>query len=410
MRGHGARIGRMNATTSIGHGAPALSSPNIGVEPGVVVVVGGGPAGLAAADALGRAGVQAVVFERGAAVGTAWRERYDNLRLNTSRVTSTLPRLRYPAGTDLFPSRDEFVTSLERLVARQGIDVRFGVGVRRIDREGDTWRLRTSAGDIAAAQLVVATGFAHEPFIPPWAGRDRFRGPLLHSAEYRNAEPFRDRDVLVVGSGSSGMELAHDLASGGARRVWLSVRTPPNIVLRSVGGLPGDPVAVALSRLPARIADAQARVTRRLVLGDLSPYGLAPPAEGPFTRLRRLGVAPAVVDRTVIDAIKRRRIEVVGGVETLDAIGVRLLSDTRVQPDAIIAATGYRGGLETLVGHLGVLDHRGWPRVASGREAAPGLRFVGFVPGPGQIRAMAREARRAAREITRGGRRRPTRR
>jgi cation diffusion facilitator CzcD-associated flavoprotein CzcO len=198
------------------------------------------------------------------------------------------------------------------------------------------------------------------------------------------------------------MEIAHELARGGAGRVWLSVRTPPNIVLRSLGGLPGDPVAGALLRQPARVADAQDRMMRRLLLGDLSPYGLARPGEGPFTRLRRLGAAPAVVDKRVIETIKDRRIEVVAGVEALDATGVLLSDGARVEPDAIIAATGYRCGLETLVGHLGVLDQLGRPRAVGGREAAPGLRFLGFVPRPGQIGCMGGEARRAAREITRG--------
>jgi hypothetical protein len=158
---------------------------------------------------------------------------------------------------------------------------------------------------------------------------------------------------------------------------------------------------VALLKLPARVADAQDRVMRRLVLGDLRPYGLARPEEGPFTRLRRLGVAPAVVNTGVIRMIKNRRIEVVAGVEAFDATGVRLSGGGRVEPDAIIAATGYRCGLETLVGHLDVLDEHGHPRTVGGREAAPGLRFIGFIPGPGQIQRMGREARRMAREITR---------
>jgi putative flavoprotein involved in K+ transport len=396
----------MSAPTSSSYlSSPALSAPQADLkaplEASATVVIGGGPAGLAAADALGRAGLRAVVLEQSEAVGAAWRERYDSLRPNTSRITSSLPTVRYPRGTDVFPSRDEFVAYLERLVERRRIEVRRGVRVRRIDREADAWRLRTSTAELLADEVIVATGYANEPLLPAWSGRDRFEGPLLHSADYRNADPFRDRDVLVVGSGSSGMEIAHDLARGGAGQVWLSVRTPPNIVLRSLGGLPGDPVAVALLHLPARVGDAQQRVMRRLVLGNLSPYGLARPEEGPFTRLRRLGAAPAVVDRSVIQAIKRRRIELVGGVEALDATRVHLSDGGRLEPDAIIAATGYSCGLETLVGHLGVLDSHGRPRTAGGREAVSGLRFIGFVPGPGQIRCMGGEARRAAREIKR---------
>lgn len=175
-----------------------------------------------------------------------------------------------------------------------------------------------------------------------------------------------------------------------------AVRTAPNIVLRSLGGLP---VGVAMSRLPPRVADPQDRVLRRLVLGGLSGYGPPEPEEGTFARLQRLGVVPAVVDKEVIQAIKDRRIEVVGGVESLDATGVDLSGGARVEPDAIIAATGYRCGLEPLVGHLGVLGERGVPVTVGGGEAAPGLRFLGFVPVPGQVRHVGIEAKRAARAI-----------
>jgi NADPH-dependent 2,4-dienoyl-CoA reductase/sulfur reductase-like enzyme len=340
--------------------SPASERP---LPAGEIVVVGGGPAGLATADALGRAGLRPVVLEQGGAVGATWRQRYDGLRLNTSRLTSSPSRVRYPRGSALLPSRDQFVTYLECFAEQRQIEVRLGVRVRRIDREDSAWRLRTSAADVLAEQVVVATGHAHEPILPAWSGRERFEGALLHSRDYSNPEVFRECDVLVVGSGSSGMEIAQDLARGGAGRVWLSVRTPPNLVLRSLGGL---------------------------------PY----PEEGPFTRLRRLGAAPAVVDASVIEMVKDRRIEVVGEVEALDATGVQLSDGARLEPDAIVAATGYRCGLEALVGHLDVLDRHGRPRTAGGREAAPGFRFVGFVPGPGQIRGMGREARRAAREIT----------
>jgi cation diffusion facilitator CzcD-associated flavoprotein CzcO len=342
-----------------------------------------------------------VVLEQADAIGAAWRGRYDRLRLNTSRLTSRLPGAHYARGTGLFASRDAFVAYLERYAERHRIDVRLATRVQRIDRDDGVWRLRTSGADMRAEHVIVATGYAQEPCLPPWAERDVFRPRLLHSAAYRNAEPFRGRDVLVAGSGCSGMEIAYDLAEGGARRVWMAVRTPPNIVLRSLGGLPGDPIAVTLLRLPPRLADAQDRVVRRLVLGDLSPYGLPCPEEGTFARFHRLGVAPTVVDREVVEAIKDRRIEIVPGVRALDATGVELADGARVEPDAIIAATGYSCGLEPLVGHLGVLDERGVPRTVGGGEAAPGLRFIGYVPVPGQIHRVTVEARRAARAIAR---------
>ena len=360
-----------------------------------VVVVGAGPAGLAMAAELGRAGIRALVLERSGSVGSSWRGRYDRLRLNSSRPFSKLPGARYARGTGMFPTRDQMVGYLEGYARRNELDIRLNSELERLDREHGRWILRTSSGDVSADHVIVASGYAHTPQVPDWPGRDRFRGELLHSAHYRNPEPFRGSDVLVVGPGSSGMEIAYELASSGARRVQLAVRTSPNILVRSpVGPL----FARLMLRLPPRRADRLIAKISRHEIGDLTAYGLPQPEEGVFSRLRRLGVAPAIVDKEVIEAIKDRRIEIVAGVESLDETGVELSDGTRAEPDAVVAATGYRTGLAPIVGHLDVLNERGVPRVLYG-EAAPGLRFIGYDPRPAHLGLMGAEAKRAAQAI-----------
>lgn len=202
------------------------------------------------------------------------------------------------------------------------------------------------------------------------------------------------------------MEIAYDLIEGGARRVDVAVRTQPNIMLRKSGAMPGDLPAMAMLSWPPRTADAVAGLVRRRSIGDLSAYGLTPPAEGVFSRQHREGKAPAIVDKEVIDAIKGRRIGIVAGLELFGERDVTLLDGTRLRPDLVIAATGYSRGLQPLVGHIGVLGSRGAPKVHGGPPAAPGLWFVGFEPRPGQIGHMGREARSVARaivsEISRG--------
>jgi cation diffusion facilitator CzcD-associated flavoprotein CzcO len=365
---------------------------------GRTVVIGAGPAGLAAAAELRRRGVAVVVLERADAIAASWRGRYDRLRLNTSRWFSKLPGASYAPGTGVFPTRDEVVTYLEDYARDNALDVRLSTAVERIDRDGAGWVVRTSAGDVTAEQVVVAAGYEHTPFVPDWPGRERFRGSLLHAAEYRNPEPFRDRDVVVVGPGCSGMEIAYDLAEGGARRVRLAIRTPPNILIRSPIG---PAFALALMRVRPQRADRVVNFVRSKEVGDLTEYGLPVPEEGTFTRLRRLGVAPAIVDKVVIEAIRERRIEIVASIESLDETGADLSDGTRIEPDAVIAATGYRRGLEPMVGHLGVLDDDGAPRVFAAEAAAPGLRFVGYLHIPAQLRYSGKEATRVAKAIAR---------
>jgi cation diffusion facilitator CzcD-associated flavoprotein CzcO len=367
-----------------------------------VVVVGAGPAGLSNALALKDEGIQAVVVDQAEQVASSWRARYDRLRLNTCRPLSHLPGRRFGEGTPMFPTRDQVVEHLERNASDERIELRLGTTVHRVARDDGVWAVETSGGELRAPQLVIATGHQKEPLIPDWPGRESFQGELIHSAHYRNAEPFQGKRVLVVGPGCSGMEIAFDVAEGGAGKVWLSARTPPNIVLREgPGGIPGDMLGVTLLQLPPRFADAAARFGQRMGVGDLTEYGLPVPPEGVFSRLRRTGLAPAIVDKEVIEAVKGGRIEVVRGVESLDAPGVRLADGDRVEPDAIICATGYSPGLESLVGHLGVLDERGMPQAVGEKPAAQGLRFAGYVPRPGQLGYMGREARRVARAIKR---------
>ncbi|HEX6229712.1 MAG TPA: NAD(P)/FAD-dependent oxidoreductase, partial [Solirubrobacterales bacterium] len=198
-----------------------------------VIVVGAGPSGISSALALKDIGLRALVVDRAQQVASSWRSRYDRLRLNTARPLSHLPDRPFPKGTPMFVSRDELIEHIDRHAREEGLDLMLGTSVERIDRDGGEWVADTPAGEVRGVQVVVCTGYEKVPLIPAWEGRDSFEGQLLHSAEYRNPEPFVGKRTLVVGPGCSGMEIANDLAEGGAAKVWLSARTPPNIILRA---------------------------------------------------------------------------------------------------------------------------------------------------------------------------------
>lgn len=365
-----------------------------------VAVIGAGPAGIAVALSLRDRGLRPLLIDKADEVASAWRSRYDRLKLNTGRPFSHLPNRPYPKGTPMFPSRDDVIAHLDRHAREDGIELRLRTDVRRIDRAAGGWRLVTSGGDIAARQVVVANGSQHTPRVPEWPGADGFTAEMLHSSAYRNPGPYQGKKVLVVGAGSSGMEIAHDLAAGGAAKVWLAVRTPPNIMLRSLpGGLPGDLISRPLYRAPVGIADAVSRRARLANLGDLTEFGLPIPPEGVFSNVKRLDQVPALVDMEVIDAIKDGSIEVVATVESFDRDKVVLVDGSRIDPHAVVLATGYLRGLEALVGHLGVLDTNGKPVAQNARPAAPGLRFLGYDARPSLIAYMGKQAQRMAKQI-----------
>jgi putative flavoprotein involved in K+ transport len=363
------------------------------------IVIGGGFAGLSAASELRRHGFDPVVLERSEAVGQSWRARHEHLRLNTWRVVTRLPGSAVPRRAGPWPHRDDLVAHLERYATDERITVRTGVETYSIERYGEAWRVETSAGILEAKVVIVATGHDRVPVLPNWPGTKSYLGELIHSSAYLSAEPFRDRDVLVVGVGNSGSEIATDLASSGAARVRLAVRTGVNLFGPRFLGIPITGWAYLLRYAPVRWADLLSGVTQRARYGDLAALGVVPAPWGLATEMRVKGKGP-VLDRGFSGAIRDGRIEVVGAVARFDGADVVLASGERLQPDTVIAATGYRAGLETLVGHLVELDEWGRPACRGNGidPTAPGLYFVGFaLPITGQLPEMARTARRVAR-------------
>lgn len=365
-------------------------------------VVGAGPAGLAAAASLRAEEVRPIVLEKAADVGSTWRAHYDRLRLHTERALSGLPGLPIPRKHGKWVPRAAVVEYLEEYARHHHIEVRLSTPVQRVDREDGAWKLATPSGPVLARKIVIAAGYNHTAHVPSWPGRSSFPGELLHSAHYKNAERFRGRHVLVVGTGNSGAEIAVDLVEGAAASVRIAVRTPPNIVRREVGGLATQRLGIALRHVPPAIVDPIARLLQRLTVGDLTPYGLPPSPRGTYTRARE-GQIP-ILDVGLIDAIKSGRVTVVAAVRGFEGRDVLLEDGSRIQPDAVIAATGYLRALEPLVAHLGVLDGRGLPLAHGARThpAAPGLHFIGYSnPIGGNLREIAIDARKIAKAVRR---------
>ncbi|MAU81431.1 NAD(P)/FAD-dependent oxidoreductase [Gordonia sp. Z-3] len=363
------------------------------------LVIGSGPSGLATGAELVKRGIDVTVLERGERTASAWAGRYDGLRFNTSRWWSALPGAPFPRAYGWFPTRDQYVRYLDDYAAARHVPVRHSVAVERIDSapEGG-WKVTATGKTFHTRHVVVATGVFNVPWLPDWARGDRTPPKVLHASDYHNAAPYRGLRVLVVGAGSTGMEIARELADVAAQ-VSLSVRTAPNILLRSSGGLPGDLAVPLILRLPTDLADSFLATVQHATIGDLSPYGLSSPPAGVIAQLRERGAGTAVVDKEVIDAIRDGGIRIVAAVDGLDEQGAQLVDGSHVGADVVIAATGYTTGLREMAGHLDVLDARGLPRVVDGGEVMTGLRFVGYVLRPGLTGYTGKLARVAARGI-----------
>jgi cation diffusion facilitator CzcD-associated flavoprotein CzcO len=363
------------------------------------VIVGAGPAGVSAAVSLRDRGVQPILVDRAERVANWWRSRGETDKLNTPNRLSHMPGRPYPRRTPRFPSCGQVADYFDRYAHQDGIRLMLGTTVERIDSQPGGWTVVTSGGDIDTDNVVVATGHANTPYIPAWPQLNSFTGELRHSSEFRDASDHAGKRVLVVGSGPGGLEAAHALAPVAAK-VWLAIRNPPNIVIRNgFHGMSPELIAAPLYHAPVAVADAIARFVRLRTVGDLAAHGLPIPDEGPFAACAARNDPPTVVDAGVIESIRNGSIEVVKTIGGFDGGAVSLVDGTRLQPDVVICATGFRSGLQAVVGHLGLLDHRGYPMRLAPEPAAHGLWFIGYQLRPSLIRHAGKQSRQLARHI-----------
>ncbi len=194
------------------------------------IVIGGGQAGLTVGHELARRGRRFVILDAGERVGDAWRGRWDSLRLFTPARYDGLPGMRFPAPAHSFPSKDDMADYLEAYAARFELPVRTGVRVDRLSRNGAGFVAASGARRFEADNVVVAMSSWQRPRVPRLAAELDPEIVQLHSAHYRNPDQLRDGDLLLVGAGNSGAEIALDAAGG--RRVWLSGRDVGHVPFR----------------------------------------------------------------------------------------------------------------------------------------------------------------------------------
>ena len=342
------------------------------------VVIGAGPAGLAAAACLIQRGRQPLVLERAGELGASWRSHYERLHLHTVKTHSALPGLPFPDSAPRYVSRQDVVDYLTAYAAHHRITPRVGADVASIVPRDGGWQVPTSDGQrYVAPAVVVATGANNRPNRPEFNGQASFAGRIVHSGDYRNAAPFRGRRVLVVGMGNTGAEIALDLAEQGATAA-LSVRSPLNVVYRDVLGRPTQLTSMALARLPDRWGDAIARWLCTVTVGDIDRYGLQRSELSPLRQLREHGRTP-VIDIGTLARIKSGEIAVFPAIRRLVSGGAEFVDGRSAKFDAIVLATGYRAGVAALFPDSAVpVDASGLPTQLAGAGALGGIFFVGF--------------------------------
>lgn len=252
------------------------------------LVIGGGQAGLAVGYHLAQRGLPFLIVDANDRIGDAWRKRWDSLHLFTPNRLNGMPGMPFPGPRWDLPSKDEFANYLESYAQRFELPVRTGVGVERLTRNGDRFTAAARDRRFEADNVVVAMSSWQRPRVPDFAADLDPSITQLHVADYRNPRQLREGDVLVVGAGNSGAEVAKELSA--THRVSLS--GPDN------GHIPFRPT----SRIARVLMPFIGRVIFHRVLTTSTPIGRkARPrilAKGdPLIRVKPKDLAKAGVER-----------------------------------------------------------------------------------------------------------------
>jgi thioredoxin reductase len=365
------------------------------------IIIGAGPAGLAVAACLRQAEIPFIIIEQADKVGASWHRHYDRLHLHTDKAHSALPYLPFPKHYPRYPSREQVVTYLKTYNRHFKLEPIFGEAVTAAHHINGCWEVQTPKARYCAPHLIIATGHNGEPCLPERPGQTLFRGKIIHSSQYCNGEPFKGQQVLVVGFGNSGGEIAIDLWESGAHP-YMAVRNPVNIIPRQLFGIPILALSLLSSKLPPKLADAINAPLLNLVIGDLTQYGLRKPTHGPLTQIKNSGRIP-LIDVGTLKLIRQGCINIFPGVERFTEEGIVFTDGQNHKFDAVVLATGYRPGVNSfLQNSSAVLDPKGKPLCSGCETSLPGLYFCGFYISPtGMLREIAIEAKRISADILR---------
>jgi len=319
------------------------------------VIVGGGQAGLAAGYHLAKRGLPFVILDASERIGDAWRNRWDSLRLFTPAKYDGLPGWRFPAPGWSFPTKDEMADYLEAYAAKFDLPVQTGIRVNGLSREGDRYVVVSGERRFEADRIVVATGAERIPKLPPFAFELDSAIVLLHSSDYRNPGQLREGDVLVVGLGNSGAEIAFELSK--SKRTWLSGKPSGQIPVRH--GSRGSRFVLPIVRFAGSHVLTKGTPIGRKLVPKLATMA------APLIRVKTKNLVAAGVERVP---------RVVGVLD-----GLPVLEDDRVLEVAnVIWCTGYRQEFSWI--DLPIFGEDGEPVHDRGVVVSePGMYFMGLI-------------------------------
>ncbi|TVU09687.1 hypothetical protein EJB05_43178 [Eragrostis curvula] len=309
---------------------------------------------------------QSYNVEREECSASLWRNRtYDRLKLHLSKEFCELPHMSYPADAPTYIPKDQFVKYIDGYIEHFNIRPKYHTSVESCKYDEGTKRWLSLARNMNTSTIikyttrfiVVASGENSAENIPIIPGLDGFPGGVIHSSRYKSGATYCGQNVLVIGCGNSGMEIAYDLASHGAH-TSIVVRSPVHVMTKEHIRLGMRLVKY----LPVNIVDTVLVMLSNLVFGDLSRHGIAKPKIGPLLLKSETGRS-AVVDVGTVHLIKEGTIKVLGSISRIKGKAIEFKDGKESSFDAIVFATGYTSTANVwLKNGESMLNDNGLPR------------------------------------------------
>ncbi|HWP65073.1 MAG TPA: NAD(P)/FAD-dependent oxidoreductase [Candidatus Limnocylindria bacterium] len=347
------------------------------------VVVGAGMSGILSAIKLAEAGLDdVVVYEKAGRVGGTWRENtYPGVTCDVPSHFYSYSFAPNPDWSHRFAPGAEIQAYFEDVARRYDVParIRFGTEITRCERAGGRWRLRTAAGPLDEADVVIAaTGVLHHPKYPDIPGLETFGGPAFHSARWDHAVPLADKRVGVVGTGSSAVQITGALVDRVAELVlfqrtaqWIAPAENPAYTDAEKAAFRAHPETI--DALRAQIAQAltdgfanhlsDADSPQLRAIHDLCVAHLESKVTDPVLRERLRPTYRAACKRLIMsdnfyDAIQRPNARLVTeGIERIEPDGVRTRDARLHRLDVLVLATGF--GVDRFVRPMTVIGRDG---------------------------------------------------
>lgn len=311
-----------------------------------VAIIGAGASGITAAKTLHERGIPFDCFEMGSAIGGVWRYNnetglsaaYRSLHINTSKQRMNYSDFPFPEDFPDYPHHSQILQYFENYVDHFGFreKISFNACVQHIEPlASGEYELTVNGEKRHYKAVLVCNGHHWDARWPEPAFEGFFNGREMHSREYKEPEPFMGQNVVVLGIGNSGVDIAVDI-SRTAKNVYLATRSGAHITPKYLLGRPSDQwVSEASSYLPLWLQNFLINLLRFITIGRQKAYGVPTPK-------RPISAQHPTVSSDLLHYVGHGKIKIKPNIARKDGDGIIFEDGSRVEADSLIYCTGYK--------------------------------------------------------------------